>query len=57
LPSSLSESLGEFERDAVLCEGFGDAFVREFLDVKHAECDELMLDISAAEFSRYVDFF
>jgi glutamine synthetase len=57
LPSSLPESLAEFERDAALCEGLGDAFVREFLAVKHAECDELMLDISAAEFSRYVDFF
>jgi glutamine synthetase len=57
LPSSLSDALAEFERDAVLCEGFGDAFVREFLDLKHAECDELMLQISPAEFSRYVDFF
>lgn len=57
LPASLPEALDEFERDAVLCEGFGDAFVREFLALKHAECDELMLKISPAEFTRYVDFF
>ena len=57
LPSSLPEALAEFERDTVLCEGLGDGFVREFLEVKHAECDELMLNISAAEFNRYVDFF
>ena len=57
LPASLPEALGEFERDAALCEGFGDAFVREFVDLKHAENDELMLKISPAEFSRYVDFF
>jgi glutamine synthetase len=57
LPSSLPEALAELERDAVLCEGLGEAFVREFLDVKHAECDELMLQVSPAEFNRYVDFF
>ena len=57
LPASLPEALGELERDAVLCEGLGEAFVREFVDLKHAECDELMLKISPAEFSRYVDFF
>lgn len=57
LPSSLPEALGELEQDAVLCEGLGEAFVREFLDIKHAECDELMLKISPAEFSRYVDFY
>ena len=57
LPASLPQALAEFERDAVLCEGFGDAFVREFLDVKHAECDELLLKVSPAEFNRYVDFY
>ena len=57
LPVSLSEALGELERSTVLCEGLGEAFIREFLDVKHAECDELMLHVSAAEFARYVDFF
>ena len=57
LPASLPEALGEFERDAVLCEGLGEAFVREFVDLKQAECDEMMLKISPAEFSRYVDFF
>lgn len=57
LPASLPEALGEFERNAVMCEGFGAGFVREFLEVKHAECDELMLKISPAEFSRYIDFF
>ena len=57
LPSSLPEALREFECDTVLCEGLGEAFVREFLEVKHAECDELMLDVSPAEFNRYVDFY
>lgn len=57
LPMSLPQALGELERDAVMCEGFGEAFIREFLDVKHAECDELMLKISPAEFTRYVDFY
>jgi len=37
--------------------GLGEAFVAEFLDVKRAECDALMLEISKAEFTRYVDFF
>lgn len=57
LPSSLPQALTEFERDAVLCEGLGDAFVQEFLQVKRAECDELLLQISPVEFSRYVDFY
>jgi glutamine synthetase len=57
LPASLPEALGELEGDAVLREGLGQAFIDEFLEVKHAECDELMLKVSAAEFSRYVDFF
>ncbi len=57
LPASLPQALAEFERDPVLCQGFGDAFVREFLDVKHAECDELMLKVSPAEFNRYIDFY
>jgi len=57
LPSSLPEALAAFEGDALLCEGLGDAFVREFVDIKYAEVDELMLKISPAEFSRYVDFY
>jgi glutamine synthetase len=57
LPASLPQALDEFESDAVMVEGFGQDFVREFLEVKHGECDELMLTISPAEFDRYVDFF
>jgi glutamine synthetase len=57
LPSSLPQALQAFEEDAVLCEGFGEGFVREYLDVKHAEVDELVLKVPPAEFNRYVDFF
>lgn len=57
LPGSLREALGELERDEVLRRGLGEAFVEEFLTLKHAECDELTLAIAPAEFSRYVDFF
>ena len=57
LPGSLSEALAALEGDAVMREGFGGAFVEEYLDVKHAECDDLALKISPAEFQRYVDFY
>ncbi|MEO7547349.1 MAG: type III glutamate--ammonia ligase [Ramlibacter sp.] len=57
LPASLPDALSQLERSQVLCVGLGEAFVREFLEVKHAEVDELMMKISPAEFSRYVDFY
>lgn len=57
LPTSLPDALDALERDSVLHQGLGEAFVREFLEVKRAESDELLLQISAAEFSRYIDFY
>ncbi|MEO8390196.1 type III glutamate--ammonia ligase [Polaromonas sp.] len=57
LPASLPEALDELKKNAVLTQGLGEALVREFLDVKNAECDELLLNVSPAEFRRYVDFF
>jgi glutamine synthetase len=57
LPASLPDALNALEKNAVLSEGLGEDFVREFLNVKHAECDELLINISPAEFRRYVDFY
>ena len=57
LPGSLPDALGALERDSVLCQGLGEEFVNEFLAVKRSESDELLLQISPAEFNRYVDFF
>ncbi|MES2413221.1 MAG: type III glutamate--ammonia ligase [Pseudomonadota bacterium] len=57
LPASLSESLDALEADEMLCKGLGEAFVAEFCRVKRAEVDELQLQVSPAEFRRYVDFF
>ncbi len=57
LPTSLPDALDALEKSTVLTAGLGEAFVQEFLDVKHAECDELLLNVSPAEFRRYVDFF
>jgi len=57
LPTSLPDALDALEASEVMRRGLGEAFVAEFLDVKRAECDALMLEISKAEFTRYVDFF
>jgi glutamine synthetase len=57
LPGSLADALAAFESDPVMREGFGESFVHEYLTVKQAECDELALNISTAEFHRYVDFY
>lgn len=57
LPSSLPDALDALEKCSVLTQGLGEAFVREFLQVKRVECDELLLKVSPAEFSHYVDFF
>jgi glutamine synthetase len=57
LPASLPDALDALQSDEVLTAGLGVAFVKEFCAIKHAECDELMLSVSPAEFRRYVDFF
>lgn len=57
LPTSLPDALGALQADSVLCQGLGQDFVDEFVSLKHAECDELLLDVSSAEFRRYVDFY
>ena len=57
LPASLNDSLDALEADEVLCKGLGEAFVAEFSQVKQAEVDELQLQVSPAEFRKYVDFF
>ena len=57
LPASLTESLDALESDEVICKGLGQAFVNEFSQVKRAEIDELHLQVSPAEFRKYVDFF
>ena len=57
LPTSLPDALDALEKSDVMKRGLGEAFVREFIEVKHAECDELLLNVSPAEFRRYVDFF
>ena len=57
LPTSLPDALDALEGSEVMRGGLGEAFVAEYLDVKRAECDALMLEISKAEFTRYVDFF
>ena len=57
LPTALPDALDALECDTVLSAGLGERFVREFVELKRAECDELLLQISPAEFNRYVDFF
>lgn len=57
LPTSLPDALDALEKSDVMKRGLGEAFVNEFIEVKHAECDELLLNVSPAEFNRYVDFF
>ena len=57
LPASLPSALDALEADGVLSGGLGLAFVEEFVRLKRNECDELLLDVSSAEFRRYVDFF
>ncbi|MBK8073502.1 MAG: type III glutamate--ammonia ligase [Ramlibacter sp.] len=57
LPTSLPDALDALEASTVMNQGLGTAFVREFVDVKRLECDELLLKVSPAEFNRYVDFY
>ena len=57
LPVSLPDALDALQSDEVLTAGLGAEFVKEFCAIKHAECDELMLNVSPVEFRRYVDFF
>lgn len=57
LPTSLPDALEALEADEVICAGLGRPFVSEFVGIKRAESDALLLNVSAAEFSRYVDFF
>ncbi len=57
LPASLPGALDALQSDEVLTAGLGAAFVEEFCAIKYAECDELMLNVSPAEFRRYIDFF
>jgi glutamine synthetase len=57
LPTSLDESLDALQADAVICAGLGQGFVDEFVQVKRAECDEQSIEVPAAEFRRFVDFF
>lgn len=57
LPTSLPDALDALEKSEMMKRGLGEAFVQEFLKVKHAECDELLLNVSPAEFRHYVDFF
>ena len=57
LPASLPDALNALEADEALCKGLGAAFITEFAQVKRAECDELLMNVSPAEFRRYVDFF
>jgi glutamine synthetase len=56
LPTTLPDALNALENDEVLTHGMGEKFVEEFLRIKHSECEEFFLDISTAEFKRYVDF-
>lgn len=57
LPTSLSAALDALEADDVVRGGLGEGFVREFVNIKRAEIDELALHVSDAEFARYVDFY
>lgn len=57
LPVLLPAALEALEADQVLCSGLGSSFVTEFAKLKRAESDDLLLNVSPAEFRRYVDFF
>lgn len=57
LPSDLPNALSALERSEVIKQGLGADFVREFVAMKRAECDDLLREVPPAEFCRYVDFF
>ncbi len=57
LPSSLLNALEALEADEVLCDGLGQTFTDEFIQIKREEIDALTTPVSPAEFTRYVDFF
>jgi glutamine synthetase len=57
LPTSLPDALEALSCDKVLRHGLGDVFVEEFLTIKYTESDEFLVNISPAEFARYVDFY
>ncbi|MBV5299327.1 MAG: type III glutamate--ammonia ligase [Rhodoferax sp.] len=56
LPTTLPNALQALASDEILTRELGEKFIEEFLRIKRGECDEFLLDVSPAEFKRYVDF-
>lgn len=57
LPQSLSEAINELEKSSLFHEQFGEAFVKEFIDIKRMEWVEYQRHVSDWEIDRYVEFF
>lgn len=57
LPQSLKEALDELEKSTLFPEQFGEAFVKEFINVKRMEWVEYQRHVSDWEINRYVEFF
>jgi glutamine synthetase len=57
LPGSLADALGCLLADPVLCEGFGQAFVDYFVQIKRAEIARFDAEVSEWEHREYFDLF
>lgn len=55
LPGDLKEALEAFEADEVLCEAFGDTFVKKFLDIKRKDVKEFATTVHSWELEKYVN--
>ena len=57
LPRNLDDAVSALEVDSVLCGLVGDAFCRQFIQLKRAEWDAYSLHVSEWEMHRYADAF
>ncbi|MDR9498809.1 MAG: type III glutamate--ammonia ligase [Hydrogenovibrio sp.] len=57
LPQSLSEALDELEADPLFADQFGEAFLKEFIEIKRMEWVEYQRHVSDWELDRYAEYF
>ncbi len=57
LPQSLHEAIEELEKSDLFYEQLGEAFVKEFIDIKRMEWVEYQRHVSDWEINRYMEFF
>lgn len=57
LPQNLSEALNALEADLLFSEQLGEAFVKEFIDIKRMEWTEYSRHVSDWEIRQYAEFF